>query len=133
MADSKILSFFPLVSLSDFGFGNSPILGGNDRGPLFSIKNSSVVLVFSFRIALPASPKDAQEVKKSASLGFSQNTNVDDLAYEKLKELWEEFEDNHEKFAEKGNKAAGGRARKSIGEIKKLVTEYRKASVAESK
>ena len=38
-----------------------------------------------------------------------------------------------EKFAEKGNKAAGGRARKSIGEIKKLVTEYRKASVAESK
>ena len=28
---------------------------------------------------------------------------------------------------------AGGRARKSIGEIKKLVTEYRKASVAESK
>ena len=30
-------------------------------------------------------------------------------------------------------KAAGGRARKSIGEIKKLVTEYRKASVAESK
>ena len=51
----------------------------------------------------------------------------------KLKELWEEFEDNHEKFAEKGNKAAGGRARKSIGEIKKLVTEYRKASVAESK
>ena len=50
--------------------------------------------------------------------------------YEKLKELWEEFEDNHEKFAEKVNKAAGCRARKSIGEIKKLVTEYRKASVA---
>ena len=42
--------------------------------------------------------------------------------YEKLKELWEDFEDNHEKFVEKGNKAAGGRARKSIGEIKKLVT-----------
>ena len=35
--------------------------------------------------------------------------------------------------AEKGNKAAGGRARKAIGEIKKLVTEYRKASVEESK
>ena len=29
-----------------------------------------------------------------------------------------------------GNKAAGGRARKAIGELKKLVTEYRKASVA---
>ena len=34
---------------------------------------------------------------------------------------------------EKGNKAAGGRARKAIGEIKKLVTDYRKASVSESK
>ena len=39
----------------------------------------------------------------------------------------------HRTFAEKGNKAAGGRARKSIGEIKKLVTDYRKASVSESK
>jgi len=37
------------------------------------------------------------------------------------------------KFAEKGNKAAGGRARKHIGEIKKLVTDYRKASISESK
>ena len=53
--------------------------------------------------------------------------------YEQLKALWEEFEENHEKFTEKGNKAAGGRARKSIGEIKTLVTEYRNASVAESK
>ena len=29
-----------------------------------------------------------------------------------------------------GNKAAGSRARKAIGEVKKLVTEYRKSSVA---
>ena len=29
-----------------------------------------------------------------------------------------------------GNKAAGSRARKAIGEVKKLVTDYRKASVA---
>ena len=36
-------------------------------------------------------------------------------------------------FSSKGNKAAGGRARKAIGEIKKLVTDYRKASVSESK
>ena len=43
------------------------------------------------------------------------------------------FEENHEVYSDKGNKAAGGRARKAIGEIKKLVTEYRKASVAESK
>ena len=51
----------------------------------------------------------------------------------KIKEHYEEFNKNHEIYAEKGNKAAGGRARKAIGEIKKLVTEYRKASVAESK
>ena len=36
-------------------------------------------------------------------------------------------------FVEKGTKAAGGRARKAIGEIKKLVTGYRQASVSESK
>ena len=51
----------------------------------------------------------------------------------KIKEHFEEFNNNHEIHAEKGNKAAGGRARKAIGEIKKLVTEYRKASVSESK
>jgi hypothetical protein len=51
----------------------------------------------------------------------------------KIKEHFEEFDANHEAHAEKGNKAAGGRARKHIGELKKLVTEYRKASVAESK
>ena len=53
--------------------------------------------------------------------------------YEKLEELWEEFESNHNVFADKGNKAAATRARKSIGEIKKLVTDYRKQSVLESK
>ena len=50
-----------------------------------------------------------------------------------INELWEQFQENHRSHSEKGNKAAGGRARKAIGEIKKLVTEYRKASVAESK
>jgi hypothetical protein len=44
-----------------------------------------------------------------------------------------EFQDNHTKFNEKGNKAAATRARKSIGELKKLVTDYRKESVVESK
>ena len=53
--------------------------------------------------------------------------------FAQMKEQWDAFEANHGKFLEKGNKAAGGRARKAIGEIKKLVTEYRKASVAESK
>ena len=56
-----------------------------------------------------------------------------DELYGQLNDLWEQFQENHRANAEKGNKAAGGRARKAIGEIKKLVTEYRKASVAESK
>ena len=33
----------------------------------------------------------------------------------------------------KTSKAAHGRARKALGEIKKLVTEYRKASIDEDK
>ena len=58
--------------------------------------------------------------------------NSNDL-YNNLKELWEEFDSNHNDFIDKSNKAAGSLARKAIGEIKKLVTEYRKASVSESK
>ena len=46
---------------------------------------------------------------------------------------WNAFNDNHSKFNEKGNKAAATRARKAVGELKKLVTEYRKSSVTESK
>ena len=53
--------------------------------------------------------------------------------YDTLNNLWEEFQENHRKFADKGHKAAATRARKSIGEIKKLVTDYRKQSVLESK
>ena len=53
--------------------------------------------------------------------------------YNQLNDLWEDFQENHRDFSSKGNKSAGGRARKSIGEIKKLVTDYRKASVSESK
>jgi|TARA_A100001391_G_scaffold184345_1_gene152177 hypothetical protein len=53
--------------------------------------------------------------------------------FSQMEELWESFKEEHGKFVEKGNKSAGTRARKSIGEIKKLVTEYRKASVEESK
>ena len=53
--------------------------------------------------------------------------------YTNLDNLWEVFQENHRKFNEKGNKAAAQRARKSLGEIKKLVTDYRKASVEECK
>ena len=53
--------------------------------------------------------------------------------YEQIEAAFEDFQENHKKFVNKGTKAAGGRARKAIGEIKKLVTDYRKASVSEAK
>lgn len=49
--------------------------------------------------------------------------------FEQLKELFTEFEENHNQTT----KAAKRRARKAIGEIKKLVTPYRKASINEEK
>ena len=49
--------------------------------------------------------------------------------FEQIQSLYSTFQDEHEKNAN-GNKAAGSRARKALGEIKKLVTDYRKASVA---
>ena len=56
-----------------------------------------------------------------------------DELYGQLNDLWEDFQENHRANTEKGNKAAGGRYIKAIGDIKKLVTEYRKASVEENK
>ena len=53
--------------------------------------------------------------------------------FTEMKGLWAEFEENHTKFTDKGVKSAATRARKAIGDMKKLVTEYRKQSVAESK
>ena len=53
--------------------------------------------------------------------------------YSQLNDLFTEFETNHQTNVNTGNKAAGTSARKAIGEVKKLVTEYRKASVDENK
>ena len=49
--------------------------------------------------------------------------------FEQIDSLYETFKDEHNGTT----KASQQRARKAIGELKKLVTEYRKASVAESK
>ena len=49
--------------------------------------------------------------------------------FEQIKELFIEFETEHNG----SSKAAKSRARKAIGEIKRLVTDYRKASVEENK
>ena len=49
--------------------------------------------------------------------------------FEQISELYTQFETEHNG----SSKAAKSRARKAIGEIKKLVTDYRKASVEENK
>ena len=49
--------------------------------------------------------------------------------FEKMELLFEDFKAEHAKTT----KAAHGRARKALGKIKKLVTEYRKASIEEDK
>ena len=49
--------------------------------------------------------------------------------YEQLKALWAEFDSNHNATT----KVSDTRARKALGEIKKLVTAYRTASTEEGK
>jgi len=58
-------------------------------------------------------------------------TKVDKI-YDEITELYAEFMFNHDKYRDKKVKAAALRARKTLGDIKKLVTEYRKASVEET-
>ena len=53
--------------------------------------------------------------------------------HEQIMAHYETYLSESESFETKGVKAAASRARKALGEIKKLVTEYRKASVAEDK
>lgn len=49
--------------------------------------------------------------------------------FEEMRGLWETFEAEHAGTTNVSDQ----RARKAIGEIKKMVTDYRKASVNESK
>ena len=49
-----------------------------------------------------------------------------DNIYNQIKELWDAFEENHQAHSEKGNKAAGTRARKALSEITKLAKVRRK-------
>lgn len=52
---------------------------------------------------------------------------------EKVKEQWSVFVENTDLQVEKGNKAAGMRARKASLELEKLLKEFRKVSLEESK
>lgn len=49
--------------------------------------------------------------------------------YQKMKALWEQFDAEHNKTTKVSQK----NARTLIGDLKKLVTDYRTASVEESK
>ena len=53
--------------------------------------------------------------------------------YGQIKEQMDIVETRHAKFIEKGNKTAEADVRKALGDIKKLVTPYRKASVDTTK
>lgn len=52
---------------------------------------------------------------------------------EKIKKEWEVFEANANAVVEKGNKAAGVRARKASLELTELFKEFRKASIEAGK
>ncbi len=51
----------------------------------------------------------------------------------KINELIDAFQDNAAQQVEKGNKAAGARARKASLELEKLLKEFRKVSISASK
>lgn len=53
--------------------------------------------------------------------------------FEQIEYHWLVFKENHERFTDKGVKAAGVRARKAINEVKKLTSKYRSTQLAESK
>ena len=53
--------------------------------------------------------------------------------FEKINAEFENFKTEAEQKNEKGNKAAGTRARKSTLDLEKLLKEFRKVSVEESK
>ena len=53
--------------------------------------------------------------------------------FAELKAQWAVVEERHEKFVTKGNKSAEADVRKALGEMKKNITPYRKASVEATK
>ena len=53
--------------------------------------------------------------------------------FDQIEQHWIVFKENHERFTDKGVKAAGVRARKAINEVKKLASKYRSTQLAESK
>lgn len=67
-----------------------------------------------------------KQVKLKSKLNKMQKSQQ---LFEQIEGLYQQFKEGHEGKTKKAKKEA----RKAIGEIKKLVTEYRKASVEEEK
>lgn len=67
-----------------------------------------------------------EKVKLKSKLNKMQKSQE---VFEQIESFYEQFKQGHEGKTKKAKKEA----RKAIGELKKLVTEYRKASVAEEK
>ena len=53
--------------------------------------------------------------------------------YAQIEEQFAIVKERHAKFLKKGNKSAEADVRKALGEIKKLITPYRQASVEATK
>ena len=67
-------------------------------------------------------------------LWYNKTIKLKTKKMSKKQEIFEAIESHYNDFVENHNgttKASQTRARKSIGEIKKLVTDYRKSSVEE--
>ena len=72
----------------------------------------------------------------STEMTYPQTKTIKKTIMSKKQELFEAIEANFNELAENNagtTKASQQRARKAAGEIKKLITDYRKASVAENK
>ena len=66
-------------------------------------------------------------------LRFNLTNNIMQDLIAKISAEIETFKKESESLSEKGVKAAGARARKSSLELEKLLKEFRKVSIAESK
>lgn len=64
---------------------------------------------------------------------FTQNQKTMKEIVNKIKSLYEAFEKDATLLSDKGNKAAGTRARKTSLDIEKAMKEFRKASIEASK
>ena len=72
----------------------------------------------------------------STEMTYPKTKIIKKTIMSKKQELFEAIEANFNELAENNagtTKASQQRARKAAGEIKKLITDYRKASVAENK